>query len=471
MPELPEVETIKNTLIPILKNKKIIKIDVLREKTLLTNKDLFTSSLINASFTDIKRRGKFLIFILDNGFVFLSHLRMEGKYYLLSEKEENSKYSRIVFHLNTNEKLIFDDSRCFGIIKLSNISNLKNEEEIKKIGKEPSEIDEDYIFEIINKVKNKDLEIKSTLLDQSLIAGLGNIYADETLYKSFINPKDKAKDINKKQWEEIIKSADEILKNAIKLGGSTIKSYHPGKDVDGNFQTKLLCYGKKDEECPRCHHHFRFLKINGRGTTYCPYCQKKKSTPFIVGIYGKISSGKSTALNILKKDNYKVFSADECVKQLYKNRKVIEKINEIAHSNFKVEVDKKEIKEKIIKDKTILKKINNYIHPLVKKEAELFIKKNKKENIIFLEIPLLFESHMEGLFDYIIGIDINKNIQLERLIKRNGNDALSLLKINENNNFDKNKTKMDFIINNDEDLENFKINLEKIINKLKDYQN
>ena len=170
MPELPEVETIKNTLIPILKNKKIIKIDVLREKTLLTNKDLFISSLINASFIDIKRRGKFLIFILDNNFVFLSHLRMEGKYYLLKEEEENSKYARIIFHLNTDEKLIFDDSRCFGLMKLSNISNYKKEEEIKKLGKEPSEIDEDYIVEILNKVKNKDLEIKSTLLDQSYIA-------------------------------------------------------------------------------------------------------------------------------------------------------------------------------------------------------------------------------------------------------------------------------------------------------------
>ena len=176
-------------------------------------------------------------------------------------------------------------------------------------------------------------------------------------------------------------------------------------------------------------------------------------------------------MNILKNEKFKVFSADECVKELYKDRIVIEKINEIAHTSFEKEIDKKELKEKIIKDKTLLKKIDNYIHPLVKNEAKLFIKKNEKENIIFLEIPLLFESKMDGLFDYIIGIDIDKKIQLERLIKRNGNDALSLLKINENNNFDKNKTKMDFIINNDEDLEKFKINLNEVINKLKDYQN
>ena len=126
-----------------------------------------------------------------------------------------------------------------------------------------------------------------------------------------------AKMITKKEWEAIIKESCRILNEAIKAGGSTIKSYHPGKDIDGNFQTSLKAYGKKDEKCVECHTNMRFIKVNGRGTTFCPHCQIKKGAPLKIAITGKIASGKSAVLNIFKEAGYLVLSSDEIVHNLY----------------------------------------------------------------------------------------------------------------------------------------------------------
>lgn len=471
MPELPEVETIKNILLPLIKNKTITKIEILRDKTIISNTNIFKNSLENQTFLNIIRKGKYLIFILTNNIAFISHLRMEGKYYLLNENEENSKYARIIFHLNTNEKLIYDDSRCFGIMKLSTTANYLKEKEIASLGKEPMDFTKEDIATLFKKCQNCNEEIKSTLLNQNLISGIGNIYADETLFKSFINPKDKTKDITINKWEKIIFEAKNTLLTAIKYGGSTIKSYHPGKGIDGNFQSKLLVYGKKDELCPRCNRHFRFSKINGRGTTFCPNCQKKTSKPFIVGIYGKIASGKSTVLKMFEEKDYPILSADEIVNELYKNEEIIRQINLKAKTNFINKVEKNILKEKMVSDKGLIRKINNLIHPLVKQKIKLFIKRNLKKDIIAIEIPLLFESGMEDLFDYIIGINISKENQYKRLNTRNNGETLSILKINENNHFDIYKNRMDFIINNDSNLDELKQQIEQIINKLINLQN
>ena len=324
MPELPEVETVKRVLTPIVKNHKVVKIDILRATIVNNKEDEFVSYFTKETFLDISRIGKFLIFHLTNDKVLISHLRMEGKYIELLENEENTKYARVVFHLDNNHKICYDDSRSFGRMLMSNESSYKKEKELAKLGPEPFDVSN--IDSIVKQTKRVSLPIKTALLSQEIITGLGNIYVDEVLFASKIHPLTPAKLIKKNEWETIIKESQRILNAAIQAGGSTIKSYHPGKDIDGNFQVSLKAYGKKDQKCVVCHSFMRFIKVNGRGTTYCPHCQIKKGAPIKVAIVGKIASGKSEVLDIFNKAGYLCLSSDQIVHELYQRKDVQEKI-------------------------------------------------------------------------------------------------------------------------------------------------
>ena len=219
---------------------------------------------------------------------------MEGKYYEVDKEAANTKHARVIFYFDNGKKLIYDDSRCFGIMKFSNEANLLNEKEISILGPEPFDLNSgEYLY---NKSRNVNIPIKSFLLDQTIMTGLGNIYVDETLFKSKIHPLTPAKLISKKQYDVILESSKNILQNAINDGGSTIKTYHPSKDIDGKFQTKLQVYGKSKQPCPICGNTLRFIKVNGRGTTFCPNCQQIKKPLIVVGITGRIASGKSSVL-------------------------------------------------------------------------------------------------------------------------------------------------------------------------------
>ena len=465
MPELPEVETVRNVLLPIVKGRTITRIEVLRKSTIQGDVDTFIRSLTGQTFLDITRRGKFLIFHLSNNLVFLSHLRMEGKYFEYLESEENSKYARVVFHLDNHHKLCYDDSRCFGIMKLSDESSYLKEKEIDKLGKEPWEIDD--VQYLLDKNKKSSLPIKSVLLDQSQITGLGNIYADEVLFKSKIHPMTPACKIKKKEWQTLVDNASTILKMAIKEGGSTIKSYHPGKNIDGNFQSLLLCYGKSGEPCPRCGRILHFNKVGGRGTTYCPNCQKIKKDKIIVGITGKIASGKSTVLDIVKFKGYPVLSSDQIVLELYQNNKVLrKKIEQNLNVSFESDyVDKNVLRHHLIDHPKDIRKLNALVHPLVIREIKKEISK-VKDGLFFVEVPLLYESKSDKLCDFVIGVDVDKKSQLERLKKRNIGSSDELMVINANNKFDEYKSLCDFIIFNNGDKNDLEDKIKQIIDKL-----
>ena len=463
MPELPEVETVKKVLIPVVKNQTITGIDVLRVSTIHGDREEFASTLVGKTFLDISRIGKFLIFHLSDDIVIISHLRMEGKYYELLEDEPNTKYSRVVFHFNNGHKLCYDDSRCFGMMKLSTESEFKDVKDIAQLGPEPFDVkDVNYL---IDRCKKSTLAIKSTLLDQTLMTGLGNIYADEVLYASKIHPLTPANKITKAEWTTIVNNAQKILKQAIEAGGSTIKSYHPGKDIDGNFQSALLAYGKKGEKCPHCGAIMRFIKVNGRGTTFCPNCQRQKAEKLSVAIYGKIASGKSVVLETFKENGYYTLSSDEIVASLYKKKEVIEQINNGFNLAFKEEVDKRYLRELVRKDPKNRKRLEKIVHPWVKKEIVQAIK-TVKARMIVVEVPLLYESKMDSIFDVVIAVDVSKEKQLKLLTNRNPETAKSLLEINANHQFDEHKEKADYLLVNDSDLHKLKLKTQKIINEL-----
>ena len=268
MPELPEVETVKNVLKKNLIGLKIKKVDVFYDSMIKTSLKEFKNNLINEEFQDIKRFGKWLVFETTNYYL-VSHLRMEGKYYY-SDIKRNDNHEHVIFTLSNGFYLRYKDVRKFGVMFLVKKDRLFIDTPLSKIGLEPfsKKLDTTYL---LSKYKNKKLPIKTVLLDQEIISGLGNIYADEVLFKSHINPLKKASLLDKNECQKIIDNSREILNEAIKLGGTTIRSYTSSLGVTGRYQDKLLVHTKKI--CSICKNQIKVLKIGGRSTYYCPKCQ------------------------------------------------------------------------------------------------------------------------------------------------------------------------------------------------------
>ncbi len=267
MPELPEVETVKNTLKRQVVGKKIMSVDVLYNIIDKPDLDTFKKLVKNQTIIDIKRRGKFLMFEL-NDYYLLSHLRMEGKYFI---DGSITPHDHVIFHFN-NGILKYNDTRKFGRMYLIEKDKVYIEKPLCDLGLEPwdSNLTSNYL---LDKLKNKRLPIKSILLDQSIITGIGNIYADEILFKSMINPLKKGNEISVNDSNNIIKYTRDILASAIKLGGTTIRSYESSRGVHGRFQNNLLVHNHEGDKCPNCKSTIIKIKVNGRGTYYCPKCQ------------------------------------------------------------------------------------------------------------------------------------------------------------------------------------------------------
>jgi dephospho-CoA kinase len=210
------------------------------------------------------------------------------------------------------------------------------------------------------------------------------------------------------------------------------------------------------------------MKVGGRGTTYCPYCQKSPQKPIKIGIFGKSGSGKSTVLEEFNKLGYTTISADKIVHDLYLKDEVKDLIIKQFNLN-KNEDFISSLRSYLSSHKDDIKKINKIIHPLVRKQINKEMNEDTKE-LVFAEVPLLFEAGMEYDFDFLIAIDVNEEIQLERLLKRNRATALDIKKINSYSKFEKNKEKADFVINNNHGLSNLKSQIKQIINKLRSLQ-
>ena len=272
MPELPEVETVKNGLLKKVKGRRILKCRVLWDGIIAyPSKDEFIKEIANQKINDIERRGKFLLFVLDDYYL-TSHLRMEGKYFIKEISEPLSKHDHVIFTLDNNQELRYNDTRKFGKMHLTKKDELVKSP-ISKLGKEPW--DETLTPKYLKTKLNKRKAIKTLLLDQSIITGIGNIYADEILFLSKINPETYGLELTNKNLLDIIENTRTILSKAIEKGGTTIHTYTAVDGITGRFQQELLVHGKKDEPCPRCHTTILKTVVNTRGTYYCPKCQKK----------------------------------------------------------------------------------------------------------------------------------------------------------------------------------------------------
>lgn len=275
MPELPEVETIKNTLKRFVINKKIEDVKVYWPKIIKLPDDvsIFKALLKGQTIIDMTRKGKFLRFELDD-YVLISHLRMEGKYSVNKKSDPLIKHTHVIFSFTDDEELRYNDVRKFGTMHLF----AKGEEFIQKplntLGPDPFE-EELTLSYLVQKLQNTTRSIKNALLDQTIIAGLGNIYVDETLFKANVHPLTKANDLTEEQVKSIKKYAYLTLRDAVKQGGTTIRSYVSSDGEMGMFQQELYVYGQENKACKTCGDHIIKFKVAGRGTHICPTCQKE----------------------------------------------------------------------------------------------------------------------------------------------------------------------------------------------------
>lgn len=275
MPELPEVETIRLTLKQFVIGKTINHITIYWPNIIKYPDDteMFKQMLKGQTFRDIRRKGKFLLFYLDD-VVLVSHLRMEGKYSVESNEEPLKKHTHVIFSFTDGTELRYNDVRKFGTMHVYAKGYEWMDKPLSALG--PDGLDETFTYTFLyEKLQKTTRSIKTCLLDQSIVAGLGNIYVDETLFKASVYPLKRADELTTKEVQAIRDAAVNTLREAVELGGTTIRSYTNSQGEMGMFQQTLYVYGKEDEPCQICGTPIVKMKIGGRGSHICPQCQKK----------------------------------------------------------------------------------------------------------------------------------------------------------------------------------------------------
>ncbi|MGV3278968.1 bifunctional DNA-formamidopyrimidine glycosylase/DNA-(apurinic or apyrimidinic site) lyase [Rickettsiales bacterium LUAb2] len=272
MPELPEVENMKM----LLSKHCNIKINDIKIK----NRSL--RSPINSSFEDdiksseileIKRLGKYLIFLLSNKKCIVMHAGMSGKF-IATLTQDIAKHDHIIFYLANNVIIKYNDPRRFGIaLSFNNETEALDSKLFKNIATDALDIkfNTDYLFQ---KIKHLKSPIKTTLLNQNIVSGIGNIYASEILYYAKIDPQKSCNLLTFNNISDIVKFTKEVLLNSIKLGGSTLKDYALPNGDTGYFQNNFAVYNKNDQKCNNCNHTINKIIMAGRATYFCPNEQK-----------------------------------------------------------------------------------------------------------------------------------------------------------------------------------------------------
>lgn len=274
MPELPEVETVRRTLVMLAGGKTIDKVAVLWPKMIKKPEevDQFTDALKGQTIHGVERRGKFLKFMLDD-YVLVSHLRMEGRYGVYPHDEPYDKHTHVLFTFTDGSELRYRDVRKFGTMHLFKTGEEELEMPLIHLGPEPfgEEFNEKRLKEQLKKTNRK---VKTALLDQQIVVGLGNIYVDEALFRAGIHPERISNTLKPSEIKKLYREIVDTLSEAVEAGGSTVRSYVNTQGEIGMFQLQLFVYGRKGEPCKKCGTPLEKIVVGGRGTTFCPKCQK-----------------------------------------------------------------------------------------------------------------------------------------------------------------------------------------------------
>ena len=276
MPELPEVELVAQSLNKLVSGRRILVAELLRERLApSTSPADFAGRLQNSKIMRVHRRGKHILFDLDNSQTLITHLRMSGRFMLLPLERENPKYTHAAFYFGDETRLIFQDQRHFGLMKIIETKNLSETKELAKLAPEPfsEDFNPKYFREIL---KTSKKSLKEFLLDQTKVTGLGNIYASEAMFLARINPQTPANEVPAKKANALFEKIREVLAESI-AHGSTL-NVNPenidGSYYGGGYALGWRVYDREKEPCVKCTSEIVRLKQAGRSTYFCPKCQK-----------------------------------------------------------------------------------------------------------------------------------------------------------------------------------------------------
>ena len=285
MPELPEVETIKEGLKKKILGKKIIDFEVREKRTFGDS----TSQILNRKILGLNRRAKIIVMNLSGNVTLLFHLKMTGQLIFESQKNKRTvgghpsdemgakfpnKHTRVIIKFFNGSRLYFNDLIKFGYIKLYRTNELDKARELMNLGVEAlsEDLKADYLFKTAK--TKKSLKVKQMIMDQRVIAGVGNIYADESLFCAKIRPQKLVRNLSKKEFIRLVGCIKKTLNKAIRHGGTTVKDFVDAEGKKGNMQSYLKVYRKTGKPCRVCGAEIKRLKIGGRSAHYCPKCQR-----------------------------------------------------------------------------------------------------------------------------------------------------------------------------------------------------
>ncbi len=270
MPELPEVETVVAGLKKTVLGRTIQEVKIFSPKIVKSDLRELTVSLPRKRIKEINRRGKNILFLLSDNKTLVAHLGMTGHLFYYSKRAQGNKHDVALFRFKDAQgELHFHDIRKFG--KLALMTN--GQEPIQKLGPEPLQISFDEFVELF---RNRKRLLKPALLDQSFLAGIGNIYADESLFEAKLHPLRKTYSLSKVELLRLYKAIKKVLTKAIKTGGSSVDNYVDVEGNPGHFQIYHKAYGKEGKPCSRCRAKIKRILVGQRSTHFCPRCQSKR---------------------------------------------------------------------------------------------------------------------------------------------------------------------------------------------------
>ncbi len=277
MPELPEVETVRRSLLEVLPHKKIATVEAVTPQILALGDVVSFAMLSGCEITDIDRRGKYLMLNFADGQVCVIHLRMTGKLLYHRSVSELQKHDHARFVFVDGSELVYNDIRRFGRFWLCQDGDVSGVSGLATLGAEPLDADFSVKYWQRQIAGRKKARIKSVLLDQQVVAGLGNIYADEVLFRAKVHPERTAGSLTAEENARLVVAMRDILQEAIKNRGTTFRDYVDGNNQRGSYQEHLQVFQKAGEACPRCGAIIERIKVGGRGSCFCPECQKAES--------------------------------------------------------------------------------------------------------------------------------------------------------------------------------------------------
>jgi len=276
MPELPEVEVVCRGLRPHLIGKRIISIRQSGKQLRLPIPiNSMKKEMLGTTIVDIQRRAKYIQIFLGNGSILVIHLGMTGNLGIFPRSKATAKHDHLIWSLSNDKELRYHDVRRFGFLVMLAEREVANREKsvFKTSGPEPFSEDFSGAY-LYQKAKKRDVMIKTFIMDSRIVVGIGNIYANESLFRAGIRPSRKVTRVTKRQWNKLAEAIRAVLSHAIECGGSTISDFLNASQQSGYFQVNFQVYGRADTPCFHCNSLITGKKITGRASFYCPQCQK-----------------------------------------------------------------------------------------------------------------------------------------------------------------------------------------------------